>query len=186
MTCESSIVPEWQGYKDTPPWDDVANDIKVGTFNWVEARRLPTNPPSFLKPDFWSDNEIVAFAAYIQEHQDQLDREDLSAETTAFQWCKKDDEGKFCRNINPINELVYPEESSFNYLAMKKYMFPQDHYMSQLPIFNEAAHKAIICAGNGIPNVVQVMDLLEAYNLLPYPKVCDDYMRVFVVTNIEI
>jgi hypothetical protein len=185
MTCESSIVPEWQGYKDTPPWEDVADDIKTGAYNWVEARRLPANPPSFLKPTFWSEDEIVSFAAYVREHQDRFDSEDLTAETTAFQWREKDDEGKFRRNINPINELVYPEESLFYYLAMKKYKFPQDHYVSQPPIFNEAARKAVIRAGVGIPDVAQLMNLLEAYKLLPYPEVCDDYMPVLVVTNIQ-
>jgi hypothetical protein len=188
MTCESSIVPEWQGYKDTPPLEDVADNIKMGAYNWVEARRLPANPPSFLKPSFWSEDEVVSFAAYVQEHQDWLDSEDLSAETTAFQWHKKDDEGKFHQGINLVNELVHPEESSFYYLAMKKYMFPQDHYVSQPPIFNEAALKAIVCAGCagvGIPDVVRLMNLLEAYKLFPYPKVCDDYMPVLVVTNIQ-
>jgi hypothetical protein len=186
VAWRNSIVPEWQGYKDTPPWDQVANDIKTGAHNWVEARRLPPNPPNFVKPSFWSNDEIVAFAAYIREHQDRLDKGDLSAENTAFQWCEKDDEGKFRQSINPINELVYPEESSFYYLAMQKYKFSSDHYVSQAPIFNDAACNAVACAGIGNPNVVRVMNLLEAYNLLPYPEVCDDCMRVLLITNIEL
>jgi hypothetical protein len=163
QACIGSLFLECQGLSTKLKWEDVFRDVEECAGKIIDPQCLPPNPPCFVHPLKWSDDEVISFAQHICEHQARLDSGDDSTEATAFQWLEPDSDGEFHKKISPCSKLAYAEESSFYYLAMRKYQFLATHYMAPAPrpFFNQTAQKAVLQSSLDMPVAQEVMKLLN-------------------------
>jgi hypothetical protein len=163
QACTSSLFLEWQGFSTELNWEEIHCDIEERAGKIIDPWRLPPNPPRFVHPLQWLDDEVISLAQHIRKHQARLDCGDLPAEAMAFQWLEPNSDGEFRKMIGPHSKLTYVEESSFYYLAMRKHRFPDTYYIAppDAPFFDHKAQSAVLQSSLDMPIAREVMKLLN-------------------------
>jgi hypothetical protein len=109
---------------------------------------------------------------------------DASARQTAFQFAARwNDAGEvvgvesdFRTDIHPESPLQYPDSAYWYLRCVQQGFVPT---LQEFSLFPEASLEIINRYMSHLPHALALVDLLQKYNKLNYPKVCDSQAKAF-------
>ncbi|KAF8600742.1 hypothetical protein BDV93DRAFT_510605 [Ceratobasidium sp. AG-I] len=161
---------DWQGSHAPINWPQVEIDRRSLKPLIIDRWRLPTNCPTFGSSLPWTAQQLSSLGRYFRDHQARLDRGDITAEATAFQWRTVFDvDGAiaaqydtYSRKIHPRSTLTYPQEAAF--------------YMSSLTLHSILQPELQSCFSEADRAVVQKLHILGE-SRMDYFDTIDRFLR---------